>query len=423
MRALRHPAAFWIAAAALSAAVAVALWQAGRTAPRIVNDSTGYTQFEFAWPAFLAQRRTPGYPLVLAAAGGRTAAMPWVHVAVYAGGAAAFAAAVVGGGIGRRLLVAAALLSANILWLYVDTVATDTVAAGLGLLTMAAAFRAGRGSRGWIAAAVGLATVAWLVRPTMLALVVAAPAAAYFAAREDRPRRTALRPAAVLFAGAAAVVLAWCGLRWAALGDFGAVSFGGHNLIGIAGQFPEADGLSTDDPELGAVRDAAAAARAASEPAMAEAAPMNYLRLENNHDATIWRLYEPPARERSADYVAADRLLARHAAALIRHAPWRYAEWLAKATRQAVRGTFDGLASNLAGLALILAVFAGTCVGPGMVGLRTRTLTAVAVTYWAGLTAVTVLVVPPRGRMTDAAGLLLMAVLASATADLWTRRR
>ena len=422
----------------LAALVGAAFGAAGLTQPRVVNDTASYAQFDFQWPTILQQRRTPGYPAVMAAVRGVAESdgpIPWLHLALFGAAAAIFAWTASDSAV-RRVAVFGGLLSANALWLYGNTLATDTPAAALGVAAAAMAVRCGRAAT-WAAAllAGGLVTAAWLIRPAMLALVVAGPLiAALVRWRAHGRLRSGVAAGGRVAAVTIALLLAWCGLRWAAVGQFGVVSFGGYNLVGVAGQFPGADDVRLEAEALTHVRDRAARLRGEVPPHHAELSAMNYTRLEANYDRVIWEIYEPAAVDalgsgipdggvpggggRASDAVV-NRTLAAIAAAIIRQNPRDYAVWLVKATRQAVRQSLDDFAENPVGLLLLLIIGGGVIFGPGAIGPQTRLVAATAGVYWAAMIALTVLVCPPLGRMTDAASVLWPAAAAMAAVDLW----
>jgi hypothetical protein len=207
------------------------------------------------------------------------------------------------------------------------------------------------------------------------------------------------------------------------------VSFGGTNLVAISGQFLD-DAVAAQLPaDLQPLAQKALARRAAipaHEFVMPDAPTLNYQRMESNYDLYMWRIFVPAANEMNdGDAVRVNTDLQRLARAIIWLRPMEYATWLAKAYRRAVwKLAGDFVASPLGvvlvslGAILLLqrtifwqprqfdAVPEGHRKGAAMVLI-------LSVLYAAAHTATTILVCPPLGRMTDAAGVLLPALAMS----------
>ncbi|MBL8848203.1 MAG: hypothetical protein JNG89_00895, partial [Planctomycetaceae bacterium] len=270
----------------------------GATTPRDVPDTSGYTNFDFQFPALLAQARTLGYPLYLELHERLTGSHRWVcwgHTFLFAA-AALFFSASLPVSPHSRLAVLIGLMGTNIYWLYADTIATDTPAAAMGLVAIGFTVRfADRRTLG-IAAGVCLsASAAWLIRPAMLAIVPASILISIVATRESG-RREFISRIALLGGLLCAPVLLFCLLRLATVGKFGIVSFGGYNLIGVVGQFPSADSAPLASDEAQQIRERVRALKVDDPPALGELPPMNYTRLELNYDRTIWHWYVPAAQ-------------------------------------------------------------------------------------------------------------------------------
>lgn len=115
-----------------------------------------------------------------------------------------------------------------------ETLGTAAIVCTLALLLEVVA----RPSRWtWTGLAVAL-FFAYQIRPANVFLVGIVPLLAFVLRPPgERPRawRSSLRRAALTATVAVVPLLAFCGLRWFVVGHFGLVSFGGFNVIGIAG--------------------------------------------------------------------------------------------------------------------------------------------------------------------------------------------
>jgi hypothetical protein len=323
---------------------------------------------------------------------------------------------------------------------YVATLATDTTAAALGLATCGALLlwtSAGGRSFWWAVLLGGLVVAAWLVRPTMLSLLpfvcLCGPLLELRRlGRSATPGQLANRFA--LCAMVTAVpVLAWCGVRYTVVGKFGIVSFGGYNLIGLAGQLldePMVPQLPEDLQPLAR----AALQRRSELPreliALAETPVLRYSRIEANYDQMIWQCFVPAAEELyGRDAVVINSRLKDLGLAIIRLRPTWYATWILRAGGQAVRGAAQELAANPASCAItVLAVLATIAVivqrwrDPRVIvmdeGATPVSLIFVLATCYAACNlALVIPVCPPIGRMTASACVLFPALAGALFVD------
>ncbi|MGD9856143.1 MAG: hypothetical protein AB7U20_14460 [Planctomycetaceae bacterium] len=440
----------------------------GRLQPQLVPDSQHYLEFSWDSPsAVLGQIRTPGYPafLTLAAPGGNIGFVPEAHYVAYCLSVVVFAAGLKRLGVAEwpRMWTASALLYANILHGYVTTIASDTLAAALAVAAAGLLFSALHRPRFLVP--LGLcATAAWLVRPAYLSLVVQLPllgAAVLLSRRSWNPEaRRIARTALVLAATTLVPLIAYCTLRSAVVGRFGVVAFGGFNVIGIAGQFldePMVESLPVDVQPVARLALTRRAAADESDPRLMSDAPvLNYQRMENRYDHTMWNIFRPAAEQiEPSDASSVNTRLRRLAQAIIRERPMMYAVYLAKAFRRAVFKIVGDTVLNPYCLGLCLLIVgvdlfrilrpvpsavtndASDRVQPSSVqhrasrgaaslhsldsGLWTRNspdlMTLTAFIHAACQLAVVILVCPPLGRMTDAMALFVPALLMTIFVD------
>lgn len=435
-----RPWAAWCGLLLQMGAVAGWLSGQGKLRPQLVNDTPSYAGFPFdSLPAALTSVRTPGYPLFLKLTGwmgSDWSAVPTAQMVCYFAAVAMFFHALRRWS-GKTLVAfcsASALLYANILAGYVETIATDTLAAAVGIVCGALLLM-------WAVAPSPLRLVAlataiaagWLIRPGSVYLAVWTPCLAFWlrsivAVREGtaisgRPFRPLATPLLLLTAGLGPLG-GYVLLRAAVIGEIGVASFDGYNLIGLAGQFVTSKTEAGLSPDQRRIVEAANASRAARMPQAfwyPNEPTLHYLRMEFNHDDTIWKDYVPPAQIAvGQDSGTLNRLLASLAADIIRQQPGDYATWLAKALRRAVRLIASDFVENIPMLLLLLTtctLFVGMTVSgrsPMHVATQGSVVMLLAVLFlsYALLNiACTIPFVPPRGRLMDGAGVWLPALL------------
>ncbi len=420
----------WLLLLAQMGVVAGWLGWTGKLRPQLVPDSPGYVDFPWHSPRqALGHLRTPAYPAFLKVAGFLAAeqrAVPAAQMCFYFGAAALlFWALRQGtGATGVSLAAASGLLYANILHGYVSTVATDTLAAAAGIAAVALTIRFV--ARPSFLSAVGIAmaaTAGWLVRPAYLFLVVLCPLLAWLVVRVRReglpraPGRIGL--ALRVLALTAGPLLAYCTLRAAVVGQFGVVSFGGYNLVGVSGQFLTPADLDRLPAEVRPIAETVLDQRASAQQPVSpydNEPPLHYLRLETRYDHTIWNEFKPAAEKVvGVEPAAINPRLKTLGATLVRNHPRDYAVWLVKATRQGAKKLTWDFLDNPVGLVtslLLAAVLALTASLRGFAGSWTdevdwaafRILVLTTIAYAATSLAVVIPVCPPLGRFTDAAG-------------------
>jgi len=283
-----------------------------------------------------------------------------------------------------------------------------------------------------------LVTIGWLVRPVMLFLVpLVCVAAPLFELRTRGSAATWAGLARFALVSAAIVILplvAWCGLRWQAVGKFGVVSFGGYNLIGITGQFLD-EALVAELPEhLRPLVQSALQRRQSLPPGeipLPDDPLLRYSRMEVNYDVTIWKVFVPASQELYGnDAVQVNSRLRELGVAIARLRPEWYGVWLAKACRQALRISCQELVGNpVTGPLIVLTIGLELLrivrcwrrsIPAGLLSSATDlvpVLLLMSVLYAASNLLLVIVVCPPLGRMTDAATVLFPALIAAVFCD------
>ena len=429
-------------------AVACGLMVVGKLSPVAVPDTASYVEFPFSsWSAALGHLRTPGYPLFLSVVAWVTpnySAAPLAHFSAYcvAIGLLYLGLRHVCPSPWQRMAISSSLLYSNILLGYVETLATDTLAAAGGIAVtgllvgrQTAPNEMSADARWLKLFALGVTLFATcLVRPAYLFLIVFVPLTgtllSWLNERDGSNAARHVRRAGVeLLAASVMPLLAYCTLRWCVVGKFGLVAFGGFNLIGISGQWLDA-GLVSNLPEA-----SRPLAKCALEHRQRLASSItgsgdltNYAEMEAQYDSTIWQVFHPAARELFGDDTRRTNTELRQlASAIVRARPKLYATWLVKATRQAARLVVSDFVRNPAYLLLAVAcvlmqlgltLFSHRAAPPRQAEITNTTeqgevLFLVAVLYATLQLLLVILVCPPLGRMTDAAAVLLPMVLAN----------
>jgi hypothetical protein len=344
MKRLARQPIFWLAVQAL---LLLALLQAtGRLEPRLEPDSAGYREMSVdSLRSVLSSIRTAGYPIYLRAVRavtGSDLSAPWLHHATWVATVIAFCVAlqVAGFSAGASGAAASVLLYARTLFDYVSAITPDVAALSCAVLTMALLLVAVRRS-GSVPAWLGLAAAGFMtyqMRPAYLFLVPLIPVlgvllAAFVFRAPLRSRRLACL-AAGLVAAAAIPFLLFCSLRWAVVGHFGLVSFGGYNLIGISGQFLDEELVDELSPKSRPLAQAIVERRRG---AGWWSAPRDYAAMEAMYNPLIWEAAVPAAEELyGEDAVAVNRAVSGLAWEIIRRRPARYARWLVRAGREGI---------------------------------------------------------------------------------------
>jgi len=429
--------AVWSLAILLVQVVLVGAWlgATGRFHPKTVEDTASYDAFPCqSWKSALAYHRTPAYPAFLQLC----RVFSQDHRGVPAGQFAVYSMAVIVLFLGMGRVTsspstacagASILLYARILHGYVDTVATETVAAAAGIAVCGFTLWRIAGGGAIVTSCLALAAITgWLIRPAYLFLVPLVPALTWLLhpLRSDTMTRSRWREMALVLALSVAPAVGYSLLRYCVIGRLGIVSYGGYAQIGICGQFLDEADVTRLPADLQPV------ARSALERLSSGTLPtrrfdseprLHYLRMEERYDVTIWHEFVPASEQSfGTDSLEVDTALRRLAAELIRLHPGEYAVWIAKATRQSVKKVLWDFADNPVTLALLIAAIPIVCrrrflervrSGPmARTALASRMLLVVAVTYLVLNLMVVIPVCPPLGRFTDAAAVLLALPLA-----------
>jgi len=414
--------------------VLIAAWcAAGRLDPVRQPDTATYEEFDWSRAeAVWSSIRTPAYPLFLELAD-RLApnhqAVPLLQLGalVLAAWACYFGLRACGYRGWIALACASTFYYRDDLARWVPDVLADSLAASLALAATACFLALSARESGWLRWCVLalLTLVICLMRPAYLFLAVLWPALSLFLDtfvwRRDQSSRQRLGKAILLLLLMVAPLVGVCAMRWALVGHFGFVSFGGYNIIGITGQLLDeslVEQLPADSRPLAEEILRLRGQHAGYEP------PTNFLAMERMYNVTVWELAVPAARHLHAgDPVAVNRALSDLSYEVLTRRPLGYVRWLCWNGMHAVSESAKLLATNVAVLLTITwfclvhawRLYRGL-VAPRRADLvrfrEAQVLFWTAAIYWIANCSLVVLVEPTQFRYMVAGNLLLPAALA-----------
>lgn len=309
-----------------------------RFQPVVEPDFDSYRNYDWStWTAVLSNVRTFGYPLFVTcvcAVSDHPRAIPLAHWLTLVFAAFLLQAGLTAAGMRRgvALACAATLLLDRAMLRFGNHVIADSVAGSLAVAATGSflATLAPRFSRwGWCALTL-LTFLSYQCRPAYLCLIPLWPLlggglAALLLDRDATWKALVRRISSYALATGAPFVL-FCTLRWAIVGHWGLVSFGGYNLIGIVGQFLDpatAAALPADLQPL-----AQRMLQRASQIEHYER-PTNFHELEQRYNPTVWQIAVPAAIEiHGDDPVKVNTDLSRLGRELLLRHPGQYARSL-----------------------------------------------------------------------------------------------
>ncbi len=322
---------------AAAVAVHLLLVVTGRFEPRWQRDTESYRDFDWSSLALaLEQPRTVGYPLFLKLAervAPDLAAVPLLQWFAHLLAVLIFYLGLRAAGIRGGPAVASCLplLIGRSVIHFVPQVTGDALAVSCSIAAMGCLLGI-NAARGRWAAWGGLTLftlLAYQIRPAYLFLVALWPVLGLLldvlVVRRGRSAAEYLHRVGLLAALSVLPLVAFCALRAATVGHFGLVSFGGYNIVGIAGQLLDDDlvpNLSADLQPL--ARDILRRRRPLpDEPAR------DFHAMEARYNDIIWQVALPAATEHFGDdRVALNRGLARLSREILESRRAEYLQWL-----------------------------------------------------------------------------------------------
>lgn len=339
-----------------------------RFEPVIEIDSSSYTAFDWSTlKAVLSNQRTFGYPLFCALANRLSIgpqSIPFLHWLALMGSSFIVLEGLVSSGYRRSTAVWAAgtlMLGRAFMDLgssiTADSLACSLAIAATGCFLASSAVRPSRLSWGGLLV---LTFLSYQTRPAYLFLIPLWPVLGFFVDRFILQRESAWKMSLRRSVTYVAIVLIpfvmFCTLRWAVVGHWGLVSFGGYNIIGVVGQFLDQSSVDAMPDELRPV--AQAIVDRSSQLEGAEK-PDNFLAMERMYNRTIWEVAVPVVRELHGDNPpVVNRVLSQLSGELMRQHFRQYVQWLVwngvHAIKQVVQLTITDTGTRL--LAIILLI-------------------------------------------------------------------
>ncbi|MCH9649941.1 MAG: hypothetical protein K0U98_17020 [Deltaproteobacteria bacterium] len=434
--------------------LAVLLWHGvlGKLEPKRVGDVHGYLELVEAdsLGEILTSVRTYGYPLFLKVFGVFFDGLGWVppvQLVLYLASVVLFWWAL-SRYSGRKwlALAAASPLFYGSMLEQIRRLQADFLGATWALVTVSLLLRlATRPASRWRLGMVGAAlAMTYHTRPAYLFLVVLVPLVGPFLrwCREATEIRELARWTVRLTATAVVPYLLYCTLRLVVVGHFGLVSFGGLNMIGLAGSFLDADlvaELPAQDQSLAG--EILAAREAKGYKPMVTTFPAR--RWYSQYDFNVWQVAIPLVEEklgpRKETFPAINETLTGLSGRIIRLRPGLYKHWL-------VGGLIYGIGNGLSVFWILVPAFALFCSLPlaltqihprpeGGAALRIRdpvaegkawsyvlALVGLSGVYFLGSLSLVVVIEVPGERYLQPAVLLLPSALCAILFQLWKQR-
>ncbi len=444
-----RPTGRLLVALAIAALIVLAYGLTGRLALRTVPDSPSYLNYPFdSLSAALRSQRTPGYPLMIrlvdATLGLRL--MPLVQLLLHLAACAALVRE-----LGRwgtppsgSLAVGLAIALGCTALANVPVLATDALAASLGVLTAAALLRWARregriGAACWVALP-ALGAIA--MRPAYLFLIpwTFLAGALLLHLRHRLPKATwrehdrrGLARAAAVMALIALPIVAWVGLRGRVVGDPAILPFGHQNLAGLTVQWVSDEELlatpeATRPLAAEIIRQRQRFLDAGGRFALGD--PGATMTLESRWDDYTWYVVVPAAdRLHPGDTIASHHAIRDLNRELLQRYPGRYVRWLLLAARRAAWGIAADLVMHppfliLIGVVVIwelARIIRGQARSSPRPDAGLDALYVIAISYAALKVALVISTSPPIGRFADAAAIFLPAWLAGRAVE-WLSR-
>ncbi len=349
-------------------AIAGVLQWLGKMEPMAQFDTTSYRDYSLEYTIdALNDKRTFVYPCVLqlfVSADGSERLIPWFQYLLSAVSVGVFLASLLRCAWNPWLALAAAspILTSQMVLEYSGVLTPDLLAQSFAVLTISQWFivlHTGRSP--W--ALVGMSTflfLAYQTKPSYLFLLAFAPIGGWIARWWLNPdTRDAWRVALRITLASLLPFLAWSTLRWFVVGHFGLVSFGGYNIIGIAGQFLQKDWT----PQLSSdVQTLAVEILKQREGKRDWNTELNYDNMELHFNPMVWDIAVPAASKLyEADSRVMNRQMARLSSEIILVQPKSYATWLWMASKRSIRAAIELTLRNpiaMLSIPLMLGAFA-----------------------------------------------------------------
>ncbi len=401
----------------------------GKLEPTPQFDTSSYRDYslESASKA-LNDKRTFVYPCVLrlfVVADGSERLVPWFQYLSSAFAVGLFLAALLRCDWNPWLALGAAspILASPMVLEYSGTLTPDLLAQSFSILAVSLwliVVHTGRSL--W--ACIGLSAfvfLAYQTKPSYLFLLAFVPMGGLIARWWLHSEKSdALRVCSLLSTASVLPFLGWCTLRWFIVGHFGLVSFGGYNIIGIAGQLLKPAWISQLNSDVKPLAEEISKRR---DQQRNWSTDTSYDHMESRFNAMVWEIAVPAASELyESDSRIMNRQMANLSGQILLGHPESYATWLWMAAKRAIRASIELTLRNpivMLSMPILLVAFA--------IGWRNRSANAecvaevyqrefqvivwMAIGYAICKLGLVVLVEPPIDRYCAPAAVFLPSVL------------
>lgn len=337
--------------------------------PIIEIDSSNYTTFDFSsFVSMLTNKRTCGYPAFLklvSCVSTNPTSIVYAHWFAMYLAVSLFAAGLIASGYHNFTAVwaSAPLLFGRWILEFGSVITADSLACSLAVGAAGCffgCFASPTRRLAWCGLAV-LTFLTYQTRPAYLFLIPLWPVVGFLlewlVVRREFSLKMALRRCVQFAATTIIPFLVFCTLRWAVVGDWGLVSFGGYNLIGIVAQFLDKQTIGSLPKDLQPLAQGIWIRHSSLE---VQLPPANYVSMEEMYNPIIWSCAVPTAKELYGDNpIVINQAFSRLSGELLRQHPKLYLKWLiwngAHAFNELVRLTVTDQGTRLLGLMFLIA--------------------------------------------------------------------
>ncbi len=424
----------------LSQVIAIAgiLHWFGKFEPTHQFDTTSYRDYSFESAVeALNDKRTFVYPCVLRlfeVADGSERLIPWFQYLVSALAVGVFLAALLRCEWNPWLALAAAspILAGQMVLEYCGVLTPDLLAQSFAIVSVSLwLIVVARGGKLWVT--IGLSAfmfLAYQTKPSYLFLLAYVPIGGWIARWWLKAeRRDAWKVSLRLAVASLTPFLAWCTLRWFVVGHFGLVSFGGYNIIGIAGQLLQREWTTQLTSDVQPLAEEILERRDRQQDWPVET---SYDNLQSHFNAMVWEIAVPAASELyGSDSRIMNRQMTLLSGQILRGHPKSYATWLWMAVKRSIRASIELTLRNpivMLSIPMLLIAFAFSWQRNGSANGRCVAVNdekEFQVIVWTALgyamckLGLVILVEPPIDRYCAPAAVFLPSILVMVVCRMW----
>lgn len=324
--------------------VAAFLHWFGKFEPTVQMDTASYRDYSIgSVEEAFNDKRTFVYPLVLRgfeSADGSERLVPLFQYLSSAVAVGVFLAALLRCGWNSWLAFAAAspILTSQIVLEYTGVLTPDLLAQAFAIISVSFwLIVVHAGSQRWTL--LGLSVFVFLTyqtKPSYLFLLAFVPIGGWMARWWLHVQlKDAWKVAFGMMVATLMPFFVWCSVRWFVVGHFGLVSFGGYNIIGIAGQLMDREGVKDLSIEIQPLASEIVKRRESMTEWKVE---LDYETMESQFNPMVWAIAVPAAAQIcDSDSRKMNRQMASLSKQVLLGNPKSYGAWLSMAAKRSVR--------------------------------------------------------------------------------------